>query len=146
MVTENEHFSRWVYNPRFINDAGEVNDRFITLRSHLNEEGISGQLFDRLPIEDVIESGQKFIRKTSNGTPKETLSHIAKAEVGNIVHLALGTDKIRVEEVPSEHVPQHAEIKFDVVDNASTNSAKMYYYFEKIKDEMLKELIPVALE
>lgn len=65
------------YNPRFINDAGLVNERFITLRSHLNESGISGQLFDRMSLDDIIELGHRFIRRTRDGEPKETLTHIA---------------------------------------------------------------------
>ncbi|MBQ0074719.1 MAG: hypothetical protein KBT34_11045 [Prevotella sp.] len=142
MVAEEEHFSRWLYNPRFINDAGEVNERFITLRSHLNEKGISGQLFDRLTLSEVIETGKKFVRSKRDGTQTETLSHIAKAKILNIKSIALQNDNINVLEVHSDIVPQHAEIRF-CLNNDSTMSARQYYYFEKIKDEMLKGLIPI---
>lgn len=140
MVEDKEHFSRWVYNPRFINDSGEVNDKFITLRSHINEKGISGQLYDRLTLEEIITTGLKFIRRKRSGEPTETLSHIAKVQVSSIRQLATTEDKIDIVEVPSETVPQHAEIQFSL---KAAKPAKLYYYFEKIKDGMLQDLFPV---
>ena len=68
-VDDNERFSRWVFYPRFMDENGGLNHKFIFLRPNINEEGISGQLYDRISRQIAIEDGVKFCRK-KNGKPR----------------------------------------------------------------------------
>lgn len=143
-VNGSEHFSRWVYCPRFIDVDGNINSNFIKLRPHINEQGISGQLFDRISLEISVNEGTQFIRKNKQGLPIEKLVAIAVAEVAEIVNLAQLPDVIKVESVPSNAVSAHAEIRFyldGVMATGNSYSHMLQFYFELIKDLMANHLL-----
>lgn len=144
-VKDNEHFSRWVYRPRFIDVSGTLSDRFITLRPQLHEEGVSGQLYDRAGREIVIKEGLLFIHKDKKGHPTEELVAISKALVGEIRDLSQDSDVVDVVSVPSDKVSHHAEIRFkidgvDFVAGRNVMDARLQDYFDQIRMIMSEDL------
>ena len=144
-VKDSERFSRWVYRPRFIDASGILSDRFITLRPQLHEEGISGQLYDRVGREVVIKEGVLFVHKDKNGNPKEELVAISKALVSEIRELSQDNDIIDVVSVPSAKVSHHAEIRFkidgvDFMADRNVMDARLQDYFDQIRMIMSENL------
>ncbi|MCQ2252110.1 MAG: hypothetical protein MJZ61_01535 [Bacteroidales bacterium] len=118
-----------------MDESGVLNSKFVTLRPHINEEGISGQLIDRIGVEVAVADGAKFIRTHKDGTPAEKLSALAIASVGELRNLSVGMDKVDVLNVPSSVVSAHAEIRIyidgELVTGNSTNF-KLKFYLNSI--------------
>lgn len=111
-VLDNEHFARWVYCPRFVNADDTFNERFISLRP--NEEGISGQIFEKAGHDGILKCGAEFRRTSKDGTDKEErFVGYVKALTGEIRKIADEPNtSIEVVYTPSPSVPYHAEIRF----------------------------------
>ena len=133
-VRGEEHFLRWVFDPRHIIQE-ELRSTFISLRPV--EKGISGQIYERLDSEDEIaKSAIRFVRK------KETYYGYAMAIVEDIRNIAKEKDQIDV--VLTDMATAHAEIRFniggeDIVGN--TPNPRLSYYFNVIKDLLSKNVI-----
>lgn len=141
IVDDQEHFSRWVYQPRFIDENGRLNSRFVILRPTINEEGLSGQLFDRISLEVAVSEGKKFIRKYK--TNSEKLVALAIVGVGDLRQIADVNDIIDVVSVPSESVSAHAEIRFYLngqLATGNTPTSFLKYYFDEINSLMQDNL------
>jgi len=146
LVSDNEHFSRWVYAPRYLTDEGLLNDKFISLRPQIKEKGVSGQLCDRIDFATIVSDGNRFIRVNANGDAIESLKYVAKANVADIRNIALWGDTVDVVKVPSQLVHEHAEIIFmldGMLVDALCKDAKLLYYFDELKILLGKCLIEV---
>ncbi len=143
-VKNDEHFSRWIFKPRFIDDNGVVNERFVALRPHINEQGLSGQLIDRIGFDVAVSEGIAFVRTKKDGTPLESLYGLAIAQVADIRGLSLSGDNVDVESVPSDRVSAHAEIRIyingDLVTGKSTDF-KLRFYLNKIQNILLSGIV-----
>ncbi len=135
-VDDNERFSRWVFFPRFVNQNGLLNQKFVYLRPNINEEGISGQLYDRISRQVAIADGMKFCRN-KNGVPTEKLVALAIAKAGELRKLAFIPDSIDIVSCPSPNVHAHAEIRFAIDGipiTGNTANMQLLYYYDRIKD------------
>ena len=126
-VKDEEHYLRWIYDPRhIIKDV--VKPSFISLRP--KEDGVSGQIYERLESEAEIYKAAKSFERT-----KEAYWGFAMASVGEIRSLALDSDKIDVLMTESK-VPAHAEIRFVIEGEkivGNTPNSRLSYYFNEIK-------------
>lgn len=133
-VRDDEHYLRWIYDPRHI-IKDEVKLSFISLRK--DEDGISGQIYERLESETEIYKAAKSFERV-----KESYGGYAMASVGKIRSLALDSDKIDVIMTESK-VPAHAEIRF-VIDGeqivGNTPNSRLSYYFNEVKELLCGEL------
>ena len=135
-VNDNERFSRWVFYPRFMDESGVLNHKFIFLCPNINEEGISGQLYDRISRQIAIADGMKFCRK-KNGKPSEKLVALTIAKTVNLRKLAFVPDCIDVVSCPSPVVHAHAEIRISIDGipvTGNTANMQLLYYYDRIKD------------
>ena len=127
-VRDEEHYLRWIFDPRHI-IKDEVKPLFISLRK--DEEGVSGQIYERLESETEIYKAAKGFERV-----KESYWGYAMASVGKIRSLALDSDKIDVLMTESK-VPAHAEIRF-VIDGeqivGNTPNSRLSYYFNEVKE------------
>ncbi len=145
-VSSDERFSRWVYCPRHIGNDGVLNERFIYLRPSINEEGISGQLYDRISFEIAVDDGKQFLRKRNNGDSEKMVA-IAVVKTGELRGLSYNDDSIDVVSQPSERVHYHAEIRISFDGNPVTGNTpglKTKFYFDRIKQLMQANLVPVV--
>ncbi len=143
-VKNEEHFSRWIFKPRFIDDNGVVNDRFVALRPHINEQGLSGQLIDRIGFDVAVSEASAFIRTKKDGTPLESLYGLAIAQVSDIRGLSLSNDNVDVEPVPSDRVSAHAEIRIYInglLATGKTTDFKLRYYLNNIQNILQEGII-----
>ena len=126
-VKDEEHYLRWIYDPRhIIKDV--VKPSFISLRK--DEDGVSGQIYERLESEAEIYIAAKSFERT-----KEAYWGFAMASVGEIRSLTLDSDKIDVLMTVSR-VPAHAEIRFEIEGEpivGNTPNSRLSYYFNEIK-------------
>lgn len=127
-VRDEEHYLRWIFDPRHI-IKDEIKPLFISLRK--DEDGISGQIYERLESETEIYKAAKSFERV-----KESYWGYAMASVGKIRSLALDSDKIDVLMTESK-VPAHAEIRF-VIDGeqivGNTPNSRLSYYFNEVKE------------
>ena len=133
-VRDEEHYLRWIFDPRHI-IKDEVKPLFISLRK--DEEGVSGQIYERLESEtDIYKAAKSF------ESIKQSYWGYAMASVGKIRSLALDRDRIDVLMTISK-VPAHAEIRF-VIDGTAivgnTPNSKLSYYFNEIKESLCSGL------
>lgn len=126
-VRDEEHYLRWIFDPRHI-IKDEIKPLFISLRK--DEDGISGQIYERLESETEIYKAAKSFERV-----KESYWGYAMASVGKIRSIALDSDKIDVIMTESK-VPAHAEIRF-VIDGeqivGNTPNSRLSYYFNEVK-------------
>lgn len=146
MVLDSEEFSRWVFQPRYIDELGILNSKFITLRPHLKECGVSGQLINRAGFYEAVRCGNLFIRRDKNGNPIDQLVAIAKAKVSDIRSLSQDSDTIDVLSVPSESVTDHAEIRLFIkgvlfVAGENTMNAAVQDYLDQISFLLSENMI-----
>ncbi len=145
-VKKEEHFSRWIFKPRFIDENGVVNDRFVALRPHINEQGLSGQLIDRIGFDVAVSEGSAFVRTKKDGTPLETLYGLAIAQVVDIRGLSLSNDNVDVESVPSQNVSAHAEIRIYINGELATGKStdfKLRFYLNQIQNILLNGIVAI---
>lgn len=145
-ILDEERFSRWVYKPRFVDDDGLLKKSFIFLRENINEEGISGQLYDRLSHDVVVSEGIKFERRHKNPQKSEKLVGLAIVPVGDLRDVAILPDTIDVESVPSDYVSEHAEIRFyldGVLATGNTSNQLLDFYFDEILSLMANGLTSI---
>lgn len=125
---DEEHYLRWIFDPRHI-IKDEFKPSFISLRR--DEQGISGQIYERLETEEEIYKSAKTFERT-----KESYWGYAMATVGELKAVALDSDEIYVLMTESI-VPAHAEIRF-VIEGAAvvvnTPNSRLSYYFNEIKE------------
>ena len=130
---DEEHYLRWIFQPRHIvNDV--LKDNFISLRK--DEEGISGQIYERVARDNIYEVSSMYSKKNDN-------YGYAMAKVGDIRKLAQDKDKIDVLLTESP-IPAHAEIRFNINDVpviGNTPHPKMTYYLLKLKELLSKTII-----
>lgn len=138
IVYDDETYARWIYCPRYINDSGIFKSCFISLRDRkgYQEEGISGQILERVGHEQVIKNGLNFRRKTFDGTPKEErLVGYAFANCGQIRAVADERDD-RIDVVLTKSVvPHHAEIRF-YIEGTLVKGNNQNAHFLRYKDKL----------
>lgn len=126
-VKDEEHYLRWIYDPRhIIKDV--VKPSFISLRP--KEDGVSGQIYERLESEAEIYKAAKSFERTN-----EAYWGFAMASVGEIRSVALAGDEIDVL-LTESIVPAHAEIRFVIEGEkivGNTPNSRLSYYFNEIK-------------
>ena len=126
-VKDEEHYLRWIYDPRhIIKDI--VKPSFISLRP--KEDGVSGQIYERLESEAEIYKAAKSFERTN-----EAYWGFAMASVGEIRSVALAGDEIDVL-LTESIVPAHAEIRFVIEGEkivGNTPNSRLSYYFNEIK-------------
>ena len=126
-VKDEEHYLRWIYDPRhIIKDV--VKPSFISLRP--KEDGVSGQIYERLESEAEIYKAAKSFERT-----KEAYWGFAMASVCEIRSVALAGDEIDVL-LTESIVPAHAEIRFVIEGEkivGNTPNSRLSYYFNEIK-------------
>lgn len=134
-VKDEEHYLRLIYDPRhIIKDV--VKPSFISLRK--DEDGVSGQIYERLESEAEIYKAAKSFERT-----KEAYWGFAMASVGEIRSLTLDSDKIDVLMTVSR-VPAHAEIRFEIDGEpivGNTPNSRLSYYFNEIKELLCGGLV-----
>ena len=134
-VRDDEHYLRWIFDPRhIIKDV--VKPSFISLRK--DEDGVSGQVYERLESEAEIYKAAKSFERT-----KEAYWGYAMASVGKIRSVALAGDVIDVL-LTESIVPAHAEIRFDIEGDSSvgnTPNPRLTYYFNEIKELLCGGLV-----
>ena len=160
-ILDSEHFTRWVYCPRSVDESGALKNDFVYLRIIKGEpeEGISGQIFEKVGHDGVLECGRKFIRTTKNGTKELFLGYV-KAKVGSIRNIAeemenINADnancKIDVLYTESEAIPFHAEIRLYINNilltgaflKGITPNAYFLYYQRKLKKLFEKDFVKI---
>lgn len=147
IVSDDEHFARWVYCPRYVSANGEFNERFISLRTFSNkkrEEGISGLIYEKAGHENILKFGAKY----KSTEEEERFVGYVKAKVGEIRNIAdeQGT-KIDVEypkpksKQKKDSIPFHAEIRFYINgDLLKGNNQNPYYLrYRKKLTELFKQ-------
>ncbi len=143
-IEDSEIFSRWIYCPRYVDESNNFNDNYTSLRKTINEEGISGQIYNRAGKEAVMKSGLEFIRKNKKGVATEAFVGVGLAEVISIRQLSVEPDTIDVIEVPSTRVPHHAEIRFwinGIPSFGQCQNPRLLYYFYELKKLMSKDVV-----
>ena len=134
-VRDDEHYLRWIYEPRhIIKDV--VKPIFISLRP--KEDGVSGQIYERLESEAEIYKAAKSFERT-----KEAYWGYAMATVGQIRSVALAGDEIYVL-LTESLVPAHAEIRFEIEGEpivGNTPNSKITYYFNEIRELLSHNLL-----
>lgn len=134
-VKDEEHYLRWIYDPRhIIKDVVQLS--FISLKP--KEEGVSGQIYERLESEAEIYKAAKSFERN-----KEAYWGYAMASVGEIRSIAMDDDKIDVLMTVSK-VPAHAEIRFAIDGEqivGNTPNPRLSYYFNEIKELLCGGLV-----
>ena len=127
-VLDDEHFARWVYCPRFVDTDGTFNEKFISLRPQ--EEGISGQIFEKAGHDGILKCGAEFRRTSKDGTDKEErFVGYVKTQVDKIRKIADEPNtSIDVVYTPSLSVPFHAEIRFYINETLLKGNNQNPYY------------------
>ncbi|MBR5695988.1 MAG: hypothetical protein IKX43_07160 [Paludibacteraceae bacterium] len=126
-VLDDEHFARWVYCPRFVDTDGTFNEKFISLRPQ--EEGISGQIFEKAGHDVILQCGSKFRRASNDGTAKEErFVGYVKALTGEIRKIADEPDTSIDVVYTSSPVPFHAEIRFYINEDLLKGNNQSPYY------------------
>lgn len=127
-VLDDEHFARWVYSPRFVDANNTFNEKFISLRP--KEEGISGQIFEKVGHDVILQCGSKFRRAANDGTDKEErFVGYVKALTSEIRKIADEPDtSIDVVYTSSPSVPFHAEIRFYINEDLLKGNNQNPYY------------------
>ena len=126
-VRDEEHYLRWIYDPRNI-IKDELKPSFISLRP--KERGVSGQIYERLESDVEIYKAAKTYENST-----EAYWGYAMALVGDIRSIAMDDDKIDVLMTVSK-VPAHAEIRFAIDGEqivGNTPNPRLSYYFNEIK-------------
>lgn len=150
MVMDEERYARNVYDPRNIDEKGILKEPFISLRTFQDgteERGVSGQIYDRVSEEDIIENGIRFIRKKNNGEPKERYVGFALAKVGDIRAVAGEDDEIDVVLTESE-IPAHAEIVFRIEGvylQGKNRNSRYLKYCDDLKELLNKDIRRVTI-
>ena len=144
-VLDNEHFARWVYCPRFVDKNGEFNEKFISLRP--NEEGISGQIFEKAGHDEILKCGAEYRRTSKDGTEKEErFVGYVKALTGEIRKIADEPDTSNDVVYTSSSVPFHAEIRFYINEALlKGNNQNPYYlrYRKKLTNLFKQDFIQI---
>lgn len=140
-VLNDEHFARWIYKPRFVDEEGSLNHKFISLRERKGnpESGISGQIYERAGHDNVIKSGLEHRWTSNDGTDKEeSFVGFAKAKVASIRGISDNeSDCVDVKLKQSENIPFHAEIEFFIegeLMKGNTQNPRFLRYKDKLKD------------
>ncbi len=139
-VLDDEHFARWVYCPRFVSANGEFNERFISLRPY--EEGISGQIFEKVGHNGILKCGAEFRRTSKDGTDKEErFVGYVKARVGAIRKIADEPDTAIDVIYTESSIPFHAEIRFFINGDLLIGNNQNPYYlrYRKKLTELFKQ-------
>lgn len=137
-VSDDEHFARWLYRPRYLDNNDNFTPRFINLRDRdgFCEEGVSGQILERAGLKTVLCCGLSHRWKSNDGTPKEEkFVGFAKAKVGEIRGVAdeQGTSIDVV--LTKSDVPFHAEIRF-TIDGQLIKGNNQNPHFLRYKDRL----------
>ncbi len=144
-VLDEEHFARWVYCPRFVSANGIFNEKFISLRP--NEEGISGQIFEKVEHDGILKCGAEFRRTTKDGTDKEErFVGYVKAKTRKIREIADEPETSIDVIYTKSTIPFHAEIRFYINgDLLKGNNQNPYYlrYRKKLKSLFEQDFVKI---
>ena len=133
-VRDDEHYLRWIFDPRHV-IKDDIKPSFICLRK--SEEGVSGQIYERLDSEAEIYKAAKSFQRH-----REAYWGYAMASAGMIRSVALDGDEVDVLMTESI-VPAHAEIRFSIdgdVVIGNTPNSRLSYYFNEIKELLCRRL------
>ena len=134
IVSDDEHFARWLYKPRYLDNYDNFTHRFMNLRD--SEEGISGQIFERAGLKTVLCCGLSHRWKSNDGTPKEEkFVGFAKAKVGEIRSVADEEGTSIDVMLTKSDVPFHAEIRF-TIDGQLIRGNNQNPHFLRYKDKL----------